>query len=235
MAAVWSSDTSGNMWCCSSTSLARFWITRELGGVGRQRGATAPSCTTALQKPLSQRLNPRFTQSVECCECGMWLCPSGISCTDDPQHPRSQPPARNLNLSTWGLLTKCWPITEQTDTLLIELIMTEILSLGVPFRHVRNIHSQTHGQKTHCGWVRGVVVRLWLPAVIIATVRSSPCIKPASNVISAFVCIWDQVHCNGLLNGRLRLEGINISVSGGKIITLIKWLTWYKPGWTIWR
>lgn len=35
-----------------------------------------------------------------------------------------------------------------------------------------------------------------------------------------------------LLNARLRLEGINISVSGGKIITLIKWLTWYKAGWT---
>lgn len=34
------------------------------------------------------------------------------------------------------------------------------------------------------------------------------------------------------LNARLWLAGINISASGGKIITLIKWLTWYKAGRT---
>ena len=58
-----------------------------------------------------------------------------------------------------------------------------------PFQQISNEHSPTHTQKTCCG-------QMWLPAVSVAAVGLSLCIKPARRVVlrKLRVCIRDQVH-----------------------------------------
>lgn len=52
--------------------------------------------------------------------------------------------------------------------------------------------------------------------------------QPAEEVYALIcVCLWSGPFPS-LLNARLWLGGINISAPGGKVITLIKWLTYYK-------
>lgn len=82
--------------------------------------------------------------------------------------------------------------------------------------------------KTHHGrlWLRGEVSGP--PVRLPSSVWACPCERTAEEVYALIcVCLWSGPFPS-LLNARLWLGGINISAPGGKVITLIKWLTYYK-------